>query len=248
MNKVRTTVCGKDFVLQTDETEEYIARLGRKVESEIDKLMKVSSTFTQQNAAILTALIALDEAQKANDSIDNIRTQIKGYVDDAGAARSEKEELAKKVKALEAENAALKKELDELKKKAAFPGDQLVLENTVTPAVTVLASAADKKGKPKHENVSNAPAAAGPSKDSAGERSAEEDGSAPYVYDRTGEDIENYQLPGQISLLDSVPEAEPLSAAEEQAVSEPAEDKIAEAAPDNNPQKPKGGRGRKKKR
>ena len=59
-----------------------------------------SDSISVQSAAVLAALSAFDEAQKANESIDNIRTQIKEYVDEACAARAEKEEALKQVEEL----------------------------------------------------------------------------------------------------------------------------------------------------
>ena len=64
-----------------------------------------------QAAAVLAALSAYDEAQKANDSIDNIRTQIKEYVDDACQARAERDEAVKKQEELMTRITTLENEL-----------------------------------------------------------------------------------------------------------------------------------------
>ena len=81
-----------------------------------------------QSAAILVALQAFDEAQKANDSIDNIRTQIKEYVDDACQARLERDEAVKNEKALLARISALENEL-QIKKMKAEIDEQLTLDS-----------------------------------------------------------------------------------------------------------------------
>ena len=77
MNKVKVTICGKEFSLKTDDAPSYFIGLAKKVDTEIYKMASSADNISVQSAAILVALQAFDEAQKANDSIDNIRTQIK---------------------------------------------------------------------------------------------------------------------------------------------------------------------------
>lgn len=68
-------------------------------------------SLSVQSAAVLAALSAFDEAQKANESIDNIRTQIKEYVDEACCARAERDEAVKETEALKAKIAELENAL-----------------------------------------------------------------------------------------------------------------------------------------
>lgn len=139
VNKVTVTICGKEYNLQTDETPDYLISLAKRVDKEIGDLVKAKPNFGVQNAAVFVALTSLDEAQKAADSIENVRTQIKSYVEETAKARKEKEKLADKNKALEEKIAALEKEIKELKKRASYECEQLVLENTISPAVTIYA-------------------------------------------------------------------------------------------------------------
>lgn len=101
-NKVRVTVCGKEFGLQTDDAPAYLMGLAKKLDRQIDELMAQNPSLSTQSASILAALAAYDEAAKANESIDNIRTQITEYVDEAGQARIERDD------ALRERDAALK--------------------------------------------------------------------------------------------------------------------------------------------
>ena len=100
MNKVKVTICGKEYAHKTEEAPNYFIVLGRKVENTINDMTRQSDSLSVQSAAILAALSAFDEAQKANESIDNIRTQIKEYVDDACKARNERDNALKEVEAL----------------------------------------------------------------------------------------------------------------------------------------------------
>lgn len=111
MNKVKVTICGKEFSLKTDDSQSYMTGLAKKVDTAISDMMSSSANLPMQSAAILTALAAYDELQKANDSIDNIRSQIKEYVDDAGKARTERDRAVKAESALKAKISALENEL-----------------------------------------------------------------------------------------------------------------------------------------
>lgn len=111
MNKVKITICGREYNLKTDDSPAYIAGLAKKVDNAITEMLSSSSSMSMQSAAVLAALAAYDELEKANGSIDNIRSQIKEYVDDAGRARTERDKAVKKESELNAKIAALENEL-----------------------------------------------------------------------------------------------------------------------------------------
>ena len=77
------------------------------------------------------ALSAFDEGKKSNDSIDNIRTQIKEYVDDACQARLERDEALKNEKAHLARIAALENEL-KIKQMKSDIDEQLTIDSAKT--------------------------------------------------------------------------------------------------------------------
>lgn len=129
MNKVKVTICGKEFSLKTDEAPSYFTQLAKKVDTEIYKMASSADNISIQSAAVLVALQAFDEAQKANDSIDNIRTQIKEYVDDACQARLERDEAVKNEKALLARISALENEL-QIKHMKNEIEEQLTIDGT----------------------------------------------------------------------------------------------------------------------
>lgn len=108
MNRVKVKIYNRDYTLQTDETPEYTALLAGKLDSQIVSMMTGKQAVSLVDASVLVALSALDDCQKANDNIDNIRTQIKDYVDDAAEARLKADELAKENKALREEVSKLK--------------------------------------------------------------------------------------------------------------------------------------------
>ena len=110
MNKVKVKIYNREYTLQTEETPEYTANLAKKLDAQISEMIRSRAASSVVDAAVLIALSALDEANKVNDNIDNIRTQIKDYVDDAGEARLKCDELQK-------ENRVLKAKLYELEQR-----------------------------------------------------------------------------------------------------------------------------------
>lgn len=159
-NKVKVTICGKEYNLRTDESPEYIKNLAVRTEKEINELVKQKPNFGIQNAAVFVALTSLDEAAKAAAGVDNIRSQIKTYMNEAAKARSAKDKLSARVKELEEKIAELEKENKELKKRPPlYDCEQLVLENTVTPAVTIYAEENAAGEKKTEDTAAQAPEA-----------------------------------------------------------------------------------------
>jgi cell division protein ZapA len=109
-NKVALKICGNEFIISSEDKEEYVRAIGTKVEDHINRLANYSSTMSTSMAAMFTALEFCDEATKAKDAADNLRNQIKEYLEDAVRAKGEASELRKREQ-------NLKKELQELRAK-----------------------------------------------------------------------------------------------------------------------------------
>ena len=89
MNRIKVTICGKEYSLKTAENASYVLNLAAELESKINNMVNSGNGVSVQTAAILIALSDMDDANKANQSVDNIRTQIKQYVDEAAKAMLE---------------------------------------------------------------------------------------------------------------------------------------------------------------
>ena len=113
-NKVLVKIYGRDYLLATEESQAYSDRLADMLNDKLRKVMHEKSELSRLDGAMLVALEALDEAQKNAKSIDNIRSQIKQYVDTSDKAKSDLE----RVRSESAQLVALKdKENEELKAK-----------------------------------------------------------------------------------------------------------------------------------
>lgn len=117
-NKLNVKIQRKSYTLLTEESQEYTDALSNLLDRRINERIKKTPSLSTVDAAFLTAFDCLDELYKANKNIDNIRSQIKEYVDDASNARKEAENAAKqleeaqkKISLLREKNAALHAEL-----------------------------------------------------------------------------------------------------------------------------------------
>ena len=99
MNKVKVVICGKDYVMQTAEAPNYVYGLARTLENKITDSMDRLGV-SQYNAAIMAALSALDDLNKANKRLEEISAQTKEYVDEAGRARLERDAALKEMEVM----------------------------------------------------------------------------------------------------------------------------------------------------
>ncbi len=109
-NKVTLNIAGSDYVIASDENAAYLQELGAKVDKEMRELLENSRISTTM-AAVLTALNNADLAQKASDAADNLRAQMKGYLDDNNRARTEADNARREVE-------RLRRELQELRSRS----------------------------------------------------------------------------------------------------------------------------------
>ena len=82
-NKVKVVICGKDFMLQTAESANYVIGLARTLENRISEVSGSNSSTSPFAAAIMVALSTLDDLNKATQRLDALREQAKEYVDEA---------------------------------------------------------------------------------------------------------------------------------------------------------------------
>lgn len=111
-NIVNVKIFNRPYSLSTDETEHYMKKISAVVDEKIKSYVSGNLNTNVIDAAILAALECVDERQKALATIDNLRSQIKDYVDDAGDARLKCDEAQKELRELRAKCAELEKEVE----------------------------------------------------------------------------------------------------------------------------------------
>lgn len=117
-NEVKVMICGKEYKLKTSESPNYVFALARALETKINEIVNSGSGSSPYGASIMVALSLLDDLNKANQKLDNIRTQTKEYVDEAGRTRIERDAAQKEIdvlksKIVQLENMVKLKQLSE---------------------------------------------------------------------------------------------------------------------------------------
>ncbi len=107
--EVTVKIFNREYRLLTDETKEYTAELAAALNRRLEEMISGKSTLSAQDGAALIALEACDDLYKTRTTLENIRSQITAYFDEATKAKARAE-------AAEKENAALKERIEQLQK------------------------------------------------------------------------------------------------------------------------------------
>lgn len=110
-NRIRLNICGCECALCSDDSENYIRSIGDEVQKAIDDIMAKNERVSVTLAAIYTALSYCDESHKAASSADNLRAQIKNYLEDSSHARMDSEESRRELERMKRENQTLRARL-----------------------------------------------------------------------------------------------------------------------------------------
>ena len=95
-NRVVISICGEEYTFIADESAAYMQKVGSYVSEKMEEVLN-SAKVGRTDAAILTAANIADELFKAQAASEQLRSQIKGYLDEAGRAQSEASELKREV-------------------------------------------------------------------------------------------------------------------------------------------------------
>ncbi len=110
-NKIRLEICGCELTLCSDDSETYIRSIGDEVRQAMSDTLEQNARFSVTMAAVITALNYCDASHKAAESADNLRTQIKNYLEDSSHARMDAEESHRELERVQKENQTLRARL-----------------------------------------------------------------------------------------------------------------------------------------
>ena len=108
VTKVKLTICGSSYIVSTTDSEEYVNQLAERLDNDMTEIMTQNPSASVAASAVISALSYLDELNKNASSTDNMRAQIKDYLEDAAKAKLEAENARRQVEKLTAELEALK--------------------------------------------------------------------------------------------------------------------------------------------
>ena len=95
-NRVVLTICGEEYTFIAEESAAYMQRVGVYVDDKMQEVLD-SAKVGRTDAAVLTAANITDELFKAQAASEQLRSQIKEYLDEAGKAQAEVSELKREI-------------------------------------------------------------------------------------------------------------------------------------------------------
>lgn len=95
-NRVTMGICGQDYTLVADENASYMEKVGAMVDKKMRELMDTAHV-SRSDAAVLAAINLADELLKNQEAGENLRRQLKSYLDEATAAKNEASELKRQL-------------------------------------------------------------------------------------------------------------------------------------------------------
>ena len=95
-NRVTMTICGQDYTLVADESAAYMEKVGALVDEKMTELM-TSAHVSRYDAAVLAAINLADELYRQQEGGENLRRQLKTYLDEATAAKNEVSDLKRQL-------------------------------------------------------------------------------------------------------------------------------------------------------
>ena len=95
-NRVVVSICGEEYTFVAEESASYMQKVGNYVGDKMAEVLN-SAKVGRTDAAVLTAANIADELFKAQAASEQLRSQIKGYLDQASKAQAEASELRREV-------------------------------------------------------------------------------------------------------------------------------------------------------
>jgi cell division protein ZapA len=150
----KVSIYNKEYTLSGEEGKDYTTKLAKTLDGKIREMKTKHPVLSVTDCAVLTALDCLDELVKANQNIENIRSQIKDYVDDAGRARNQANSSQREINTLKEKVAALEKELSERTNYAVSDDDTepVSAEDILSQDIREAIAKPVEPAKPKHTN------------------------------------------------------------------------------------------------
>lgn len=112
-NRIKLNICGTDYIIVSDETEDYMLKIAKQVSDDMNITLKTNTRVSVTMAAVLTALKYCDESHKHMADADNLRSQIKDYVEESVSSRMIADDAKNKQANLEKEIHSLKELINE---------------------------------------------------------------------------------------------------------------------------------------
>lgn len=87
--KVEVKINNAEYVLLTNEPEEYVQRVALLVNKRMMQILEENKTLSTAMAAVLTAVNIADDFLKSEETQNSLREELRRYMEDAGNSGEE---------------------------------------------------------------------------------------------------------------------------------------------------------------
>ena len=95
-NRITVTIAGTDYTFTAEENPSYMQKVANHVSEKMSAIME-SGKIGRVDAAVLAAANITDELYKEQAVSENLRNQLKDYLDEANRAKNEASEARREL-------------------------------------------------------------------------------------------------------------------------------------------------------
>ena len=95
-NKITINICGEEYTFAAEEAPSYMQKVAAMVDAKMSEILQTTHVSIT-DAAVLAAVNIADEYLKSQGTAENLRAQLKGYLDESTKAKNEASELRREV-------------------------------------------------------------------------------------------------------------------------------------------------------
>ena len=95
-NRITVNICGEDYTLVAEENTAYMEQVASLVDKKMTEII-AGAKVVRGDAAVLAAVNLADELLKSEQTAENLRRQVKSYLDEAAQAKNEASELKRQL-------------------------------------------------------------------------------------------------------------------------------------------------------
>lgn len=114
-NRIKMTIAGNELVISAQEDDEYIKKIGKRVDTEISNIIRSGNNFNIPMAAILSAINYCDSYEKQLAITEELREEASKSEEMAKEAIRLQRIMIRENKELKEEKIGLHKRIEELK-------------------------------------------------------------------------------------------------------------------------------------
>ena len=95
-HRVTVTICGNEYTFVAEEDSTYVEKVAAYVDRKMTETLEATKAG-QTDAAVLTAANIADQLFTAQEIAENLRSQLKEYLDEASRSKNEISELKREI-------------------------------------------------------------------------------------------------------------------------------------------------------